>query len=102
MKFAIIETGGKQYRVAEGETLQLELLHQDAGSTVSFDRVLLLADGDNVKIGAPYLEGTKVTAELLKNARTSKKIVFRYHAKTRYRKFNTHRQDFSEVTIKKI
>ena len=102
MKFAIIETGGKQYRVAEGETLQLELLHQDAGSSVSFDRVLLIADGDDVKIGDPYVEGAKVTAELLKNARTAKKIVFRYHAKTRYRKFNTHRQDFSEVTIKKI
>ena len=102
MKFAVIETGGKQYRVSEGETLQLELLHYDAGSSVSFDRVLLLVGGTEVKVGAPYIEGAEVTAELLKNARTPKKIVFRYHSKTRYRKFNTHRQDFSEVTIKKI
>lgn len=102
MKFAIIETGGKQYRVAEGETLQIELLDKEAGTSVSFDKVLLVADGADVKIGAPYIAGAKVAADLAKNARTPKKIVFRYHPKTRYRKFNTHRQDFSEVTIKKI
>lgn len=102
MKFAIIETGGKQYRVSEGEKLQLELLGKEAGTSISFDKVLLVADGANVEVGAPYLAGAIVTADLLKNARTAKKIVFRYHSKTRYRKFNTHRQDFSEVTIKKI
>ena len=104
MHFAVIETGGKQYKVSKGTKLPVERLIAEKlpvaeGVSFAFDKVLLVADGEKVTIGTPYITGAKVEAKILKNARTPKKIVFRYHSKTRYRKFNTHRQDFSEVEI---
>lgn len=98
-KFAVIETGGKQYRVAAGEKIKVEKLKAEAGSTFSFDKVLLVADGEATDIGTPYIEGKKVAAKVVKQARERKKIVFRYHSKTRYRKKKGHRQRFTEVEI---
>jgi large subunit ribosomal protein L21 len=110
MKFAIIETGGKQYRVAPGETLTIERLPEGKGSSVSFAKVLLVADlpagrqvaDPNVEIGTPYLTGKVVEGRIVDEGRSDKKIVFRYHAKTRYRKLKTHRQQFTKVEITKI
>lgn len=97
--FAIIQTGGKQYKVSAGEKIKIEKLSAQAGESVAFDKILLTADGENVKIGTPYVEGAKVEGKVLKQGREKKKIVFRYHSKTRYRKKKGHRQNFTEVEI---
>lgn len=97
--FAIIETGGKQYRVAPGKKLKIEKLEVKEGEPLSFDKVLLTAEGDNVKVGAPYVNGAKVDAKVVKQARHDKVIVFKYHSKTRQRKKKGHRQHFTEIEI---
>ncbi len=97
--FAIIETGGKQYKVETGKAIQVEKLPGDAGSVLKFDKVLLLADEKGVQIGAPYVSGAVVEAKVLGQGRGKKKIVFRYHSKTRYRKKKGHRQPFTAVEI---
>jgi len=110
MKFAIIETGGKQYRVSAGEKIKVEKLNAKeggstplaAGDSFVFDKVLLVADGDRVSVGTPCVDGEKVSAKVVKQARERKKIVFRYHSKTRYRKKKGHRQQFTEVEIIKV
>jgi len=100
--FAIIETGGKQYRVSAGDKVQIEKLPQLTGDGVVFDKVLLIANGDSVAVGGPYVSGAQVHGTLTRQGREDKKIVFRYHSKTRYRKKKGHRQYFSEVKIEKI
>lgn len=100
--FAVIESGGKQYRVAAGDKLKVEKLNAEPGGSFVFDKVLLLADGDNVQIGTPYVSGVKVEAKVLRNARNRKVIVFKYHSKTRYRKKKGHRQHFTEVEITRV
>ncbi len=102
--FAIIETGGKQYKVSSGDTLNVEKLAAAdgagaAGGAVVFEKVLLRAAGSRVEIGAPYVAGAKVEAKWLGNGRGEKKIVFKYHSKTRYRKKKGHRQAYSKVEI---
>lgn len=99
-RFAIIETGGKQYKVSAGVKIKVEKLNAKEGDNFTFDKVLLSADGDSVKIGAPYVAGAKVEAKVLRQARDRKKIVFKYHSKTRYKKKKGHRQFFSELEIK--
>lgn len=99
MKFAIIQTGGKQYKVSAGQKLKVEKLEANEGESVFFDKVLLTADGDDIKIGAPYLEGEKVEAKVLRQDKEKTKIVFKYHSKTRYRKKKGHRQPFTEVEV---
>ncbi|MCL5006870.1 MAG: 50S ribosomal protein L21 [Patescibacteria group bacterium] len=99
---AVIETGGKQYRVEPGTTLRVEKIAGSAGDKISFDKVLLLADGADVKIGAPFLPKIKAEAVVLRQGRTRKEIVFHYHSKTRKRTKNTHREYFTEVRIEKI
>lgn len=99
-KFAIIETGGKQYKVSPGDKIKVEKL--DAQGDFVFSNVLLVADGNKVEIGTPYVSGAKVEAKILSHGREKKKIVFRYHSKTRYRKKKGHRQHFTEVEIVKI
>jgi len=101
-KFAIIETGGKQYRVGIDTKLKVEKLPVDKGGDFVFDKVLLIADGDKVTIGAPYIDGAKVMGTVTAQARAKKQIVFRYHPKTRYRKKKGHRQPYSEVKITKV
>ena len=76
--YAVIESGGKQHRVEEGETLQLEKLDAAAGDTVMFDKILLLGEGDSVKIGTPYLEGSQVEAEVLKQGRGDKIKIIKF------------------------
>ena len=102
VKFAVIETGGKQYKVSVGTKLKVEKLIAEESAVFSFDRVLLRADGDKVEIGTPYVSGVEVEGKVLRQARDKKKIVFRYHSKTRYRKKKGHRQHFTEVEILKV
>ena len=83
---AVIETGGKQYKVSPGQKIKVEKIEGDASANFVFDKVLLIADGKEVKIGAPYIDDAKVEAKIIKQGRDKKKIVFRYHSKTRYRK----------------
>ncbi len=103
MAFAVIQTGGKQYKVTPGARLEVEKLEREAGSSFSFDDVLMVApEGGEVKIGMPYVPGAKVEARVVSHGRGEKKIVFRYHSKTRYRKKNTHRQPYTEIEIVSI
>lgn len=99
MKFAVIETGGKQYRVSAGQKVKVEKLDAGAGDSFVFDKVLLVSDGERVDIGTPHVAGAKVEAKVLRQARDRKKIVFKYHSKTRYRKKKGHRQYFTELEI---
>ena len=97
--FAIVETGGKQYRVSPGQKLKVEKLEVEAGSALSLDKVLLVADGEDVKVGTPYLEGVKVETKVLSQNRHDKVIVFKYHSKTRYKKKKGHRQMYTELEV---
>ena len=102
MTFAIIETGGKQYKVSPGEKLKIEKVEGDKDAVLNFDKILLVADAENIKIGTPYVEAAKVEAKILKQGRERKKIVFRYRQKTREQKKKGHRQRFTEVQILNI
>ncbi len=97
--FAVIETGGKQYKVSAGEKLKVELLEAPIGGELKFDKVLLRSEGGKLSIGTPHVAGAHVSAHLIGNGRGEKKIIFKYHAKTRYRKKKGHRQEYSEVKI---
>ena len=99
---AIIVTGGKQYNVAEGDTLFIEKLANEAGDEVTFDEVLAIVDGENTKFGAPTVEGAKVTAKVVKNGKGKKIRVFKYTPKKGYRKRQGHRQPYTKVEIGKI
>ena len=98
----IIETGGKQYKVAEGDTLFIEKLPVEAGEAVTFDKVLAVIDGENVTVGTPVVEGAKVDASVVKNGKGKKIIVFKYKPKKGYRRKQGHRQPYTKVTIGKI
>jgi len=99
---AIIETGGKQYRVAEGDTLFIEKLDAEAGKEVTFDRVLAVINGETVNFGAPTVDGAVVTAEVLKNGKAKKIIVFKMKRRKNYRRKQGHRQPYTQVKIAKI
>lgn len=104
MKFAIIETGGKQYKVAEGDELRVEKLDGDfaEGDTVTFDKVLLTSDGKKTDIGSPYLDGTQVSAEFIEEGRGKKLHVIRFRAKSRHFKKHGHRQAYTKVKITNV
>lgn len=104
MSFAIIKTGGKQYKVAEGEKFLIEKLDQPIGAEFDFEEVLMVANDSagGVKIGAPLVEGAKVRARVLEHAKADKKIVFKYTRKTRYKKKKGHRQPYTKVEILRI
>lgn len=102
MSYAIIETGGKQYRVAPGQTVRIEKLEAGEGDTVTFDKVLLVSNDNNVKVGSPLLEGAKVTAKVASQGKGPKILVFKYKQKVNYRKRYGHRQPFTAVTIEAI
>tara|TARA_B100000768_G_C11159045_1_gene323723 strand:+ start:229 stop:540 length:312 start_codon:yes stop_codon:yes gene_type:complete len=97
--YAIVATGGKQYRVQEGEKLRIEKLSAEAGDTVELDKVLLVGEGGDVKIGTPYLKGAKVTATVAANGRGDKVKVIKFHRRKHYRKQMGHRQSFTEIEI---
>ena len=99
---AIIETGGKQYKVAEGDTLFIEKLPVEAGDNVTFGKVLAILDGDKATFGTPVVEGAKVDASVVKNGKGKKVIVFKYKPKKNYRRKQGHRQPYTKVTIGKI
>lgn len=100
--YAIIKTGGKQYRVQEGDNIFVEKLDADVDSNVVFDQVLAVVNDGDVKVGAPVVEGAKVTAKVLAQGKEKKILVFKYKAKSNYRRRQGHRQPFTKVTIEKI
>lgn len=99
--YAVIETGGKQYRVQEGDVITIEKLNAEAGEQVVFDKVLLLNDGKEVKVGAPYLTEA-VTGSVVENGKGKKVIIFKYKAKKDYRKKQGHRQPYTMVKIESL
>jgi len=100
--YAIIETGGKQYRVAEGKSIRVEKLPEAKGEAVVFEKVLMVNDGEEVQVGKPYLDGCRVEGKLVVQGRDRKIIVFKFKAKKNYKRTQGHRQAFSEVLIQKI
>ncbi len=100
--YAIIKTGGKQYRVAEGDVITVEKLAAEAGDSVVFDEVLAVVDGANTKVGKPVISGAKVTAKVEAQGKAKKILVFKYKAKSNYRRRQGHRQPFTKVVIEKI
>lgn len=99
--YAIIETGGKQLKVEEGQAIYIEKLDVEAGESVTFDKILFVG-GENVKVGSPVVAGATVTAKVEKQGRQKKIIVFKYKAKKNNRKKQGHRQPYTKVIIEKI
>ena len=97
--YAVIVTGGKQYKVAEGEYLKIEKLEEATGNSITFDRVLLVGNGEDVKIGAPVVEGAKVTAEVVAQGRHDKLRIIKFRRRKHSMKRQGHRQWFTEVKI---
>jgi len=97
--FAVINTGGKQYRVSEGTVLRIEKLAADAGATVEFDEVLLLGQGDSFKVGKPFLVGAKVTATVQAHGKADKVRVVKFRRRKHYLRQKTHRQPYTEVKV---
>ena len=100
--YAIIKTGGKQYRVQEGDNIFVEKLASDVDSEVVFDQVLAVVNDGDVKVGSPVVEGAKVTAKVLEQSKEKKVLVFKYKAKSDYRRRQGHRQPYTKVVIEKI
>ena len=99
--YAVIETGGKQYRVQEGDVITVEKLNVEAGDVVTFDKVLVLGEGKDVKVGTPYLDAA-VTATAVENGKGKKVIIFKYKARKDYRKKQGHRQPYTMVKIESL
>ena len=99
---AIIVTGGKQYKVTEGDVLYIEKLNAEAGEEITFDKVLAVLDGDNATFGTPVVGGASVTANVVKNGKGKKVLVFKYKPKKNYRRRQGHRQPYTKVEITKI
>jgi large subunit ribosomal protein L21 len=100
--YAIVRTGGKQYQVAAGDTLRVEKLKGEVGDTVELSDVLLLADGDNVQIGTPVVDGAKVVAKIAEQGKAKKVLVFKKKKRKGYRVLRGHRQYFTALTIEEI
>ena len=100
--YAIIETGGKQYKVQNGDQIKVEKLNAEAGSAVVFDKVLVAGEGADIKVGTPYLEGLTVEGEVVESGKGDKVIIFKYKAKKDYRKKHGHRQPYTLVEIKAV
>jgi large subunit ribosomal protein L21 len=100
--YAVLATGGKQYRVKEGDVLFVEKLNAEVDTTVELNEVLAVETEDGIKVGTPVVEGAKVTAKVLAQGKAKKVIVFKYKAKKDYRKKNGHRQPYTKLVIEKI
>jgi large subunit ribosomal protein L21 len=100
--YAVIETGGKQYRVTQGQDVKVEKIPGQTGKEVVFDKVLVVSDGENVTIGKPYVDNAKVLGKLARQAKDRKVPVFKYKKRKGYRRNKGHRQDFSLVRIENI
>ena len=97
--YAVISTGGKQYRVSEGSVLRIEKLEAEAGANVEFDKVLLVGQGDQVKLGAPFLAGGKVLATVQSHGKGDKKVIVKFRRRKHYLRQGTHRQTYTEVKV---
>jgi len=100
--YAVVETGGKQYKVSAGDTVHVEKLPFEVGEKIELDRVLLVADGNEVQVGQPTVEGAKVLATVTDHLKGPKIIVFKYKPKERYRRKKGHRQSYTRLTIDEI
>ena len=100
--YAVIKTGGKQYRVSSGEKIKVEQIPGDVGSQITLDQVLLVADGDKVSIGAPLVTGATVQATVIAHGRSDKVLIFKMRRRKHYRKHGGHRQNYTEIQIDKI
>ncbi len=100
--YAILENGGKQYRVSEGDVIYLEKVQANPGQTVSFSEVLAVGSDKKLHLGAPYVENAQVTAKVVSHGKAKKVVVFKYKAKKNYRRKQGHRQPFTKVAIEKI
>lgn len=100
--YAVVQTGGKQYRVAEGDVICVEKLNAEVGSKVTLNDVLVLGDAAKTVVGTPFIEGAAVTAEVLENGKAKKVVIFKYKAKKDYRRKKGHRQPFTKLEIKSI
>jgi large subunit ribosomal protein L21 len=98
-KFAVIQTGGKQYLVKPGEMLKIEKINAEKDSDFSFDKVLLIVDGENIKLGKPFIEGAKIPAKIIEEGRGKKVTIIKYKQKTRYHKKAGHRQPYTKIKI---
>lgn len=99
MMYAVIETGGKQYRVTEGQRIKVEKLAAVEGATIDLDKVLMVANGDDIKIGAPYVGGGKVTATIKAHGRGKKVMIIKFRRRKHSRKTQGHRQSYTEIEI---
>lgn len=100
--YAIIETGGKQYKVSEGDVITVEKLGVEAGETYAFDKVLALSNDGGLKVGAPYVEGASVSASVIGDGKAKKVIIYKYKAKKGFHKKKGHRQPFTKLKINSI
>ncbi len=100
--YAVIKTGGKQYKIEEGQTLKVEKLDCEEGSGISFDEVLLIDGEEELEVGRPYIEDAKVKAEVLSHGKHKKVIVFKKKRRKRYRRKKGHRQPYTEIKINEI
>ena len=100
--YAIIETGGKQYKVQNGDQIRVEKLNVEAGAAVVFDKVLVAGEGADIKVGTPYLDGLTVEGKVIESGKGKKVVIFKYKAKKDYRKKQGHRQPYTLVEIKAI
>jgi large subunit ribosomal protein L21 len=97
--YAVVNTGGKQYKVQKGETLRIEKIPGEVGTQVTFDKVLMVADGENVRVGQPLLEKAAVQASIVEQDRAKKIIIFKYKRRKRYRRKQGHRQPYTAIRI---
>jgi large subunit ribosomal protein L21 len=102
MKYAIVEDGGKQYRAVIGESIEVDRYPLEVGEEIDMDRVLLISDGDKVKVGTPFIQGAKIQATVVAHVKGHKIVVFRYKAKERIRSKTGHRQQYTKVRIDAI
>ncbi|MDR1979982.1 MAG: 50S ribosomal protein L21 [Synergistaceae bacterium] len=100
--YAVIEEGGKQYRVSQGNKIRVEKRDAVEGETLSIDKVLLLGRDDGAEIGSPYVKGASVTAKVLSHGKEDKVIVFKYRRKKNYRRFRGHRQQYTELLVESV
>ena len=100
--YAVIESCGKQYKVAEGDVVFFEKFDQEAGDTVTFENVVLVSDGKKIEVGAPYVKGVSVEGTVVANGKAKKILVYKYKAKKNYRRTQGHRQPYTKVEITKI
>ncbi|AFP84836.1 50S ribosomal protein L21 [secondary endosymbiont of Ctenarytaina eucalypti] len=100
--YAVFQSGGKQHRVSEGQTIRLEKLGVTTGETVEFKKVLMIANGENVQIGTPFVNGSKITAEILAHGRGDKIMIVKFRRRKHFRKHQGHRQWFTDAKITSI